>query len=187
MPKKYLKKIPYSVPEPEYSRRKAEEQVLPFIRKTERDCWEYQGFRGPKGYGQIGMKDNTNEHTHRVVYRGLRGPIPVGWDVCHTCDNPPCVNPLHLFAAPRVANNIDARNKGRNWQTKKTHCPKGHSYAEYGVPHDTSPTWRKCSLCEKERQQSPKYLAWHREYQRKRRERKRAATNGSVQTQEAKP
>lgn len=177
MPKKYMKKIPYSVPEPEYSRRKAEEQILPNVLKTERGCWEWQGFRHPfKHYGQIGMKDSKNEHTHRVVYRGLRGPIPGGWDVCHTCDNPPCCNPLHLFAAPRVANLIDMRNKGRNRQTQKTHCPKGHAYAEHGRQHYTNPTWRVCLACARERgkaryRNNPEYF---NERNRRRRETRRA-------------
>lgn len=166
-------KIPYSLPEPEYTRRKAE-VILANSKPNERGCLEWQGFRHPlKGYGQIGMKDSKNEPTHRVVYRGVRGPIPEGWDVCHTCDNPPCCNPLHLFAAPRVANLIDMRNKGRNRQTQKTHCPQGHSYAEHGVPHATRPTWRLCSICDKERQKSPRYVAWRREYQRRRRALKR--------------
>jgi HNH endonuclease len=141
--------IPSSTPEPEYTRLKAE-YILSNVMTNERGCLEYRGYRHPKGYGQVGMKVG-NEATHRVVYRGKRGPIPDGWDVCHTCDNPPCCNPLHLFAAPRVANLIDMRNKGRNRQTQKTHCPQGHSYAEHGGVHSTRPTWRICLACARDK------------------------------------
>lgn len=140
-----MAKIPYDTPEPEYTRLKAD-YILSNVAPNERGCLEYQGYRHPKGYGQVGMKDG-NEATHRVVYRGKRGPIPEGWDVCHTCDNPPCVNPLHLFAAPRVANLIDMRNKGRNRQTQKTHCPHGHEY----TPENTyvcKRGWRGCLKCQ---------------------------------------
>lgn len=167
-------KIPYSLPEPEYSRRKAEVIVANVI-KTERGCWEYQGFRTPhKGYGQIGVKNSRNEHTHRVVYRGLRGPIPEGWDVCHTCDNPPCCNPLHLFAAPRVANLIDMRNKGRNRQTQKTHCPHGHAYAEHGYSISTRPTWCKCRQCDRDKMRREQADGTALARQRRYRARKRA-------------
>lgn len=178
-----MSKIPYSTPEPEYSRLKAE-FVLARVKVTERGCWEWQGYCHPlKHYGLIGMKDSKNEHCHRVVYRGKRGPIPEGWDVCHTCDNPPCVNPLHLFAAPRVANLIDMRNKGRNRQTQKTHCPQGHAYAVYGRPHYTRPTWRTCSECMREASRRDLANGKHLARQRARRARLRAASGKTSEVQ----
>jgi hypothetical protein len=173
-------RISYSTPEPEYTRLKAE-VILANSKETSRGCLEWQGYTHPiKGYGQIGMKQSRNEHTHRVVYRGKRGPIPAGWDVCHTCDNPPCCNPLHLFAAPRVANLIDMRNKGRNRQTQKTHCPKGHAYAEHGKPHYSTPTWRMCVLCNRERSRENLRTGKHREWQRARRQRLKLAGLGKT-------
>lgn len=177
--------ISTATPEPEYTRLKAQ-VILQNVKPNERGCLEWQGYRHPiKGYGHIGMKSKRHEHTHRVVYRGVRGPIPDGWDVCHTCDNPPCCNPLHLFAAPRVANLIDMRNKGRNRQTQKTHCPKGHEYAIHAVRHPTRATWRACGICVKERQKTPAYVEWRRAYQRRKREEKRQAAFSSGKTANA--
>jgi hypothetical protein len=176
-------KLSWTLPDAEYWPALAN-SVMARTKPNDRGCLEFQGFRVPnKGYGQIGVKpragrSSANEHTHRVAYRGLRGPIPEGWDVCHTCDNPPCCNPLHLFAAPRVANLIDMRNKGRNRQTQKTHCPKGHSYAEHGGVKAGQPTWRVCKQCERERFASPGYKAWARGYRKERRAKLKAERCG---------
>jgi hypothetical protein len=176
-------RISWKLPDVEYWPALAQ-RTLANTKPNERGCMEFQGYRVPKkGYGQVGIKPSegrtqANEHAHRVVYRGIRGPIPHTWDVCHTCDNPPCVNPLHLFAAPRVANLIDMRNKGRNRQTQKTHCPQGHSYAEHGIPKPGKPTWRLCAVCEETRQASPKYRAQRAEYHRLKRLRNKAPAVG---------
>jgi len=50
---------------------------------------------------------------HVVAYAMAHGPIPDGMQVCHACDNPPCVNPKHLFLGTAKANAHDRDQKGR--------------------------------------------------------------------------
>ena len=82
-------------------------------------CWEWQGFRTPKGYGRRGEagKNRKWQFAHRLAYFLFYGIDPQDLCVLHKCDNPPCCNPHHLFLGSRGANAADRHQKGRsnNW------------------------------------------------------------------------
>jgi len=75
-------------------------------------CWHWIGNFGKKDYGQI-TKGNTTLRAHRVSYEFYKGPITDGLHVLHTCDNPSCVNPDHLFLGTNRDNVNDRIAKGR--------------------------------------------------------------------------
>lgn len=80
-------------------------------------CWPWTASRRLNGYGQFGVraegKDLAPALSHRVAYELTNGLIPDGMHICHSCDNPPCCNPAHLWAGSRKDNMTDCSSKGR--------------------------------------------------------------------------
>lgn len=80
-------------------------------------CWVWQAaLWNEDGYGTLGIKENgkwKRVGAHRFSYEHYKGLIPKGLYVCHTCDNPSCVNPEHLFLGTQTDNMSDCKRKGR--------------------------------------------------------------------------
>ena len=80
------------------------------------DCWEWAR-RNPAGYGLVWV-DGRDRLAHRVAYETWVATIPDDLFVCHTCDNPPCINPDHLWFGSASDNNNDKEMKGRGNQPR---------------------------------------------------------------------
>lgn len=77
-------------------------------------CWLWTGACDTYGYGLIRWRQRDRwDKAHRVSWIIASGPIPNGLCVLHKCDNPPCVNPAHLFLGTQADNMHDMKIKGR--------------------------------------------------------------------------
>ena len=80
---------------------------------ADRACQPFNGALSPKGYGQLSHGRHGHRKAHRLAYELAFGPIPAGMLVCHSCDNPCCVNTEHLWLGTPQDNMTDKTLKGR--------------------------------------------------------------------------
>ena len=75
-------------------------------------CWLFPRGLDKDGYGHFKVR-GRQRIAHRLSWEFTKGPIPPGLMVLHRCDNPPCVNPEHLFLGTARDNMADCLSKGR--------------------------------------------------------------------------
>lgn len=86
------------------------------------ECWEWQGYVDDKGYGRFGYVKGADSapQASYILFTGKRIKRKNGKRlcVCHKCDNPPCVNPNHLWLGTHKDNMYDRDIKKRHGNTK---------------------------------------------------------------------
>ena len=108
------------------------------------DCWEWTGFKDQDGYGKF--ESASEQRAPRVAWILFNGIIPAGAWVLHSCDNPPCVNPDHLFLGSPRDNTQDASHKGRLRGQNLIECCHGHPFDEINT-YLTPQGGRRCKTC----------------------------------------
>ena len=83
----------------------------------ETGCWDWTASTAKGGYGKIRVAGKLRT-AHRASYELHVGPIPDGFQVCHQCDRPCCVNPAHLFLGTNADNVRDKVQKCRQAKPK---------------------------------------------------------------------
>ena len=84
-----------------------------YIPEPNSGCWLWFGGYGQKGHGVFRGHGGRQIQAHRFQWEFIFGSIPEGLWVLHKCDNPPCVNPEHLFLGTCQDNHDDMIRKGR--------------------------------------------------------------------------
>ena len=120
-------------------------------------CWLWTLKPYSTGYAMANV-NGCRESAHRLSYRLVKGPIPVGLVLDHVChNNDPdcfadnlcphrrCVNPDHLEAVPPRTNSLRGKTTPAA-NALKTTCPRGHAYGHV----DPKRGWRKCFECKNE-------------------------------------
>lgn len=156
-------------------------RVMAQVEFSATGCWLWRGQIGAWGYGQTNHRAR-HVAVHRGMYEVLHGVRLDRWQlVMHTCDTPACCNPMHLKLGSPGDNVLDAASKGRHHNARKTHCKRGHEFTPENTYLKVTPktTMRACLACQKLNHDKPEYVAWRREYQRKRRAEKRARETGT--------
>lgn len=87
-------------------------------RNGQNGCIEWTGRRDKDGYARYGGKSKI---VSRMLYQKAYGEIEKGLCVCHTCDNPGCVNIDHLWLGTVKENNTDKTEKKRTRYGSKHH------------------------------------------------------------------
>lgn len=78
------------------------------------ECWTWLGATVGGGYGRIWDSESRRNRRASEVALTLSGvTVPSGAFVCHHCDNPPCVNPRHLYVGDALTNERDKIARGR--------------------------------------------------------------------------
>lgn len=92
-------------------------------KKSNDECWEWKAARNKFGYGVI-YYDGKNRYAHRLALQLSNIYLEKDDVVCHSCDNPSCSNPNHLFIGKQSDNIKDMIEKRRNQFGENTYNAK---------------------------------------------------------------
>lgn len=121
-------------------------------RRGDDECWPWLGTRHNFGYGRFALNMEVRGRwvrtvgAHRASLIFLVGPPPAdNSEALHRCDNPPCVNPAHLYWGTQADNVHDMLRRGRasGGTVRRDECRRGHPFP----PRRPGAPGRECPIC----------------------------------------
>ena len=96
------------------------------------DCWPWLGSKTDRGYGGWKRNGRFFRASRLVLQAKLGRELQRHEFACHACDNPSCVNPLHLWLGDNAANVADMVRKGRSLKGRRSGEDNLHSKLTQG-------------------------------------------------------
>lgn len=91
--------------------------------ESEDGCWPWMGRLAPNGYGRFHYRGrDMSAHVMALKFDGR--PVPKGGVGMHSCDNPPCCRPSHLWPGTQADNRRDCAEKGRTAKGERNGVPR---------------------------------------------------------------
>lgn len=128
--------------------------------KSKSECWTWNGACNKDGRGIV-WRNGAKHKAPRVAWFLTFGEdVPSDLSVCHSCDNPSCVNPKHLWIGTHKENMTDSIRKGRfvfpdpkkcGWRSRLLFCKRGHPFNVENTIMMKSGS-RACRTCQREHQ-----------------------------------
>lgn len=119
------------------------------------ECWVWTGATNPSGYGLWSDLRNTGERglAHRISLARVSPPESKRLLACHRCNNPPCVNPAHMYWGTPLDNSRDVAASGGpyNKGLEREFCMRGHALKGDNLKITGSLKRRRCRTCENAR------------------------------------
>lgn len=122
-----------------------------FLQLGPDDCWEWTSTKDQKGYGIFSLYSDSIR-AHRASFLLFNGYLPKDKMVCHSCDNPSCVNPDHLWLGDNSLNMKDMWDKNRRIRSQKPKCHPTKRHAGHGLCYTCYKQSRRitryCVICD---------------------------------------
>ncbi len=128
------------------------ESILAKVVIGENNCWLLPYVTDQAGYVRVSFQGKL-ALAHRLIYEQVNDTIPSNLECDHLCRNRACCNPEHI----ELVTHLENMQRGKNWNSKKTHCRNGHKFTEDNIyihQDKHGHTHRKCRACRAVREKS---------------------------------
>lgn len=112
-------------------------------------CWLWTRALKGAGYAQVGYGNRRSVSAHILAWKFRHGPVPEGMELDHLCRVRSCINPDHLEPVTHRENALrgDAGKQSAAENLAKTHCRRGHPYADDNLYIGRNPNGKKKRVC----------------------------------------